>query len=75
MDIVTKQSMVNELDELVLTSLASCCASALGVYRVGCVRLSPDRLNSHLSFCTNSFEAVKLFKRANKNVAQTILQS
>ncbi|KAJ9076105.1 hypothetical protein DSO57_1029381 [Entomophthora muscae] len=67
--------MVNELNELVLTYLASCCAPALGVYRVGHVRLSPDRLNSHLSFCTNSSEAVKLFKRANKNVAQTILQS
>ncbi|KAJ9071223.1 hypothetical protein DSO57_1039171 [Entomophthora muscae] len=75
MDIVTKQSMINELDELVLTSLASCCAPALGVYRVGHVRLSPDRLNSHLSSCTNSSEAVKLFKRANKNVAQTVLQS
>ncbi|KAJ9058707.1 hypothetical protein DSO57_1009786 [Entomophthora muscae] len=75
MDIVTKQSMINELDELVLTSLASCCAPALGVYRVSRVCLSPDRLNSHLSSCTNSSEAVKLFKRANKNVAQTVLQS
>ncbi|KAJ9079488.1 hypothetical protein DSO57_1034846 [Entomophthora muscae] len=28
MDIVTKQSMINELDELVLTSLASCSAPA-----------------------------------------------
>ncbi|KAJ9049001.1 hypothetical protein DSO57_1029089 [Entomophthora muscae] len=72
MDIVIKQSIINEL---VLTSLASCCAPALGVYRVGHVHLSPDRLNSHLSSCTNSSEAVKLFKRANKNVAQTVLQS
>ncbi|KAJ9059851.1 hypothetical protein DSO57_1037240 [Entomophthora muscae] len=54
MDIVTKQSMVNELNELVLTSLASCCAPALGVYRAGRVCLSPDRLNSHLSSCTNN---------------------
>ncbi|KAJ9048697.1 hypothetical protein DSO57_1032380 [Entomophthora muscae] len=34
MDIATKKSMVNELDELVLTFLASCCAPALGVYQV-----------------------------------------
>ncbi|KAJ9050378.1 hypothetical protein DSO57_1014819 [Entomophthora muscae] len=75
MDIVTKQSMINELNELELISLASCCAPALGVYRVGYVCLSPDRLNSHFSSCTNFSEAVKLFKRANKSVAQTVLQS
>ncbi|KAJ9080593.1 hypothetical protein DSO57_1023199 [Entomophthora muscae] len=54
MDIVTKNSMFNELDKLVLTSLAFCCTPALRVYQ--------------------SSEAVKVFKGANKNVAQTVLQ-
>ncbi|KAJ9066697.1 hypothetical protein DSO57_1007197 [Entomophthora muscae] len=66
--------MINDLDELVLTSLAACCAPALGVYRVGHVRLSFDRLNSYLSFYINSSKAVKLFKHTKKNVVQTVLQ-
>ncbi|KAJ9057475.1 hypothetical protein DSO57_1022421 [Entomophthora muscae] len=71
MKIATKQAMVNEFDELVLCSLVSCCAPAL----VGRVCLSPDKINTQLSSCTNSLKAVKLFKHANKNVAQTMLQS
>ncbi|KAJ9052861.1 hypothetical protein DSO57_1029922 [Entomophthora muscae] len=54
--------MINDLDELVLTSLAACRAPALERYRVGHVRLSFDRLNSYLSFYINSSKATHIIR-------------
>lgn len=73
MDLLAKKELVSHLDQLVLDAFALVSASALGVYTVGTVRQSPDRILKLLNQCNAVPEAVKLFKRSQRGSASPMV--